>query len=235
LRIVVENTDGDIFDPAYLETLKRINDELVTTPGVDRAWMKSLWMPAVRWTEVTEEGFRGGPVMPDGYDGSPPSVEQLRRNIARSGIVGQLVAADMRSTMLFVPLLDRDAATGNPLDYRALSRVLDRDIRDRHELSEHGPKSPRAHHRLRQGRRRAHRRARQGAWLSSPRPRSWPPRSSISTRAACAARRWSSRARSSPWSGSWASWRGWASSSIPIRSWCRSSSSPSAYRTARRR
>jgi len=140
LRIVVENTDGDIFDPAYLETLKRINDELVTTPGVDRAWMKSLWMPAVRWTEVTEEGFRGGPVMPDGYDGSPPSVEQLRRNIARSGIVGQLVAADMRSTMLFVPLLDRDAATGNPLDYRALSRVLDRDIRDRHELSERGPK-----------------------------------------------------------------------------------------------
>ena len=64
LRVVVENTNGDIFDPAYLETLKQINDELVVTPGVDRAWVKSLWMPAVRWTEVTEEGFRGGPVMP---------------------------------------------------------------------------------------------------------------------------------------------------------------------------
>ncbi len=61
---MVENTDGDIFDPAYLEALKQINDELVLTPGVDRAWVKSLWTPAVRWTEVTEEGFRGGPVMP---------------------------------------------------------------------------------------------------------------------------------------------------------------------------
>ncbi len=70
LRIVVENTDGDIFDPAYLEALKQINDELVVTPGVDRAWVKSLWMPAVRWTEVTEEGFRGGPVMPPSFDGS---------------------------------------------------------------------------------------------------------------------------------------------------------------------
>jgi hypothetical protein len=27
----------------------------VLTPGVDRAWVKSLWTPAVRWTEVTEE------------------------------------------------------------------------------------------------------------------------------------------------------------------------------------
>ena len=62
--------DGDIFDPRYLEALKQINDELILTPGVDRAWVKSLWTPAVRWTEVTEEGFRGGPVMPDSYNGS---------------------------------------------------------------------------------------------------------------------------------------------------------------------
>ncbi len=65
LRIVVENTDGDIFDPKYQETLRKINDELFLTPGVDRAWLKSLWTPSVRWTEITEEGFQGGPVMPD--------------------------------------------------------------------------------------------------------------------------------------------------------------------------
>jgi len=31
LRIVVENPDGDIFDPRYLETLRQINDELFLT------------------------------------------------------------------------------------------------------------------------------------------------------------------------------------------------------------
>jgi predicted RND superfamily exporter protein len=98
LRVVVENTDGDIFDPRYLQALKEINDELFLTPGVDRAWVKSLWTPAVRWTEVTEEGFRGGPVMPDSYDGSPATVEQLRQNIARSGIVGSLVANNFKSS-----------------------------------------------------------------------------------------------------------------------------------------
>ena len=66
LRIVVENTQGDVYDARYLEAFKQINDELFLMPGVDRAWMKSLWTPAVRWTEVTEEGFSGGPVMPDG-------------------------------------------------------------------------------------------------------------------------------------------------------------------------
>src|SRR5499426_3064293 len=50
LRVAVENTNGDIYDPAYLETLKKVSDELVLTPGVDRAWVKSLWTPNVRWT-----------------------------------------------------------------------------------------------------------------------------------------------------------------------------------------
>ena len=75
IRVVVENSDGDVFDPRYLEALKQVSDELILTPGVDRAWVKSLWTPAVRWTEVTEEGFRGGAVMPDSYNGSAQGVE----------------------------------------------------------------------------------------------------------------------------------------------------------------
>ncbi len=135
LRVVVENTSGDIYDPAYLETLKEINDELVVTPGVDRAWVKSLWMPAVRWTEVTEEGFRGGPVMPPSFDGSPASVEQLKQNVARAGILGSLVADDRKSSMIFVPLLDREPGTGKRIDYHGLSRVLEDKIRGKYELA----------------------------------------------------------------------------------------------------
>ncbi|WP_371227957.1 RND family transporter [Pseudomonas sp. QE6] len=125
VRVVVESRDGDIFAPAYLDTLKQINDQLFLSPGVDRAWMKSLWSPAVRWTEVTEEGFQGGPVMPDGYAGDAPSIATLRQNIARAGIVGSLVANDFRSSMLVVPLLDHDSATGKGIDYQQFSHQLD--------------------------------------------------------------------------------------------------------------
>jgi predicted RND superfamily exporter protein len=131
LRIVVENPSGTVDDPRYLEALKKIHDELFLTPGVDRAWVKSLWAPGVRWTEVTEEGFRGGPVMPDNYDGKPASTEQLRANIARANLVGSLVGTDFRSSMVVLPLLDQDPS-GKRLDYRALSASIEK-IRARYD------------------------------------------------------------------------------------------------------
>jgi predicted RND superfamily exporter protein len=125
LRVVVENPSGDIYDPKFLETLKQVNDALFLTPGVDRAWMKSLWTPSVRWNEVTEDGFAGGPVMPDNYDGGKRGAEQLKLNIARAGIVGSLVGTDYKSALIFVPLLDKDPATGRALDYAALNASLE--------------------------------------------------------------------------------------------------------------
>ena len=133
LRVVVENTQGDIFDPAYLDTLKQVNDELFLTPGVDRAWVKSIWMPVVRYNEVTEEGFAGGPVMPDTYDGSKPTVEQLRQNIMKAGLVGSLVANDFKSAMIIVPLLDVDPATNEPIDYWGLARSIEKNVRGKYE------------------------------------------------------------------------------------------------------
>ncbi len=55
--------------------------------GVDRSGVRSLWSPNVRWTEVTEQGFAGGEVIPQTYDGSPDSLDELRNNILKSGQV----------------------------------------------------------------------------------------------------------------------------------------------------
>lgn len=129
VRIAVENTKGDIYDPAYLEVLRTINDRIFLMPGVDRAFMRSLWTPLVRWTEVTEEGFIGGPVMPDSYDGSVESLAQLHGNVQRAGISGSLVANDNRASLVLVPLMERDPHTGQPLDYAAFSKSLEDDIR----------------------------------------------------------------------------------------------------------
>ena len=125
LRIAVATKEGDIFNAAYLDTLARLNDELYLLPGVDRPYMKSLWTPTTRWTAVTEEGLDGGTVIPDGYDGSPASLEEVRANVARSGEIGQLVAGDMHSSVIFLPLLDRNPQTGEALDYAALSQQLE--------------------------------------------------------------------------------------------------------------
>ena len=129
VRVVVETTDGDIYDKDYLQTLQEINDELFLTPGVDRAWQKSLWSPNVRWTQVTEKGFEGGPVMPDTYDGSQASIDDLKLNVARAGLGGQLVAGNLKSSMIIVPLLDKDSATGQGINYYEFARVLEDNLR----------------------------------------------------------------------------------------------------------
>ncbi len=131
VRIAVANPTGEIYDAAYLETLRAFNDQLFLIPGVDRSAMKSLWTPTMRWTGVTEEGLEGGPVIPDGYNGSPESLQELRANVQRSGEIGQIVAFDGKSSVIFLPLLAKDA-NGKALDYVVLSQKLDA-LRDTYE------------------------------------------------------------------------------------------------------
>lgn len=124
VRIAVEARKGNIYDVRFLDTLRKISDEVLLLPGVDRPFMKSLWTPNTRWTAVTEDGLDGGEVIPPRFDGSPAKLEELRLNVQRSGEIGQLVAVNAGSTVIQVPLLDRDAE-GKPLDYAALSERLE--------------------------------------------------------------------------------------------------------------
>jgi predicted RND superfamily exporter protein len=125
LRIAVESTGGSIFDKDYLLALQKLSDEVYLLPGVDRPFMKSLWTSNTRWVAVTEEGLDGNTVIGDSYDGSPEALAEVRANVERSGEIGQLVAADFKSSILFVPLLDRHPKTGEQLDYGELGRQIE--------------------------------------------------------------------------------------------------------------
>ncbi|MCQ9426157.1 RND family transporter [Pseudomonas sp. LJDD11] len=136
VRISVESLDGDIFSRDYMETLRQIHDEAFYIPGVDRSAMKSLWSPSVRWTEVTEEGFAGGEVIPKSYDGGQDSLDTLRNNVLKSGQVGRLVANDFRSSIVEIPLLEaypdpNDQSVLLTLDYQQFSHQLEEKIRDK--------------------------------------------------------------------------------------------------------
>ena len=132
IRISVESKSGDIFDSTYMAELEKISDEVFYLPGVDRSGLKSLWTANVRWVEVTENGFSGGPVIPNGYSGDDYSLEQLRQNVLRSGQVGRLVANDFASSIVYVPLLESNPETGQPLDYLDFSRQLEEKVRQKY-------------------------------------------------------------------------------------------------------
>jgi predicted RND superfamily exporter protein len=132
IRVIVETTEGDIFDKDFQEKLRQINDEVFYLPGVDRAGLQSLWTPNVRWSEVTEEGFRGGAVIPNSYDGSQRSLDQLKVNVLRSGRVGSLVANNFKSAIILAPLTDTNPETGEKLDYREFSKSVEELVRDKY-------------------------------------------------------------------------------------------------------
>lgn len=138
VRISVEAKEGDIFTKEYMETLRQINDEVFYIPGVDRSGLKSLWSPSVRWTEVTEEGFAGGEVIPQTYDGSAASIEELRGNVLKSGQIGRLVANNFKSSIVDVPLLEsypdpNDQGKLIKLNYQEFSHQLEEKIRDKYQ------------------------------------------------------------------------------------------------------
>jgi predicted RND superfamily exporter protein len=83
--------------------------------------------------EVTEQGFQGGTVIPDNYDGSSKSLDLLRQNILRSNEVGRLVSDNFQSTIVFAPLYETNPETGEPLDYGEFSRQLEEKIRQKYE------------------------------------------------------------------------------------------------------
>lgn len=133
LRIAVHNKNGTIYEAEFLETLRQITDEVFYIPGVDRGNLSSIWTPNVMWRQVTEEGLRMGPVIGQGFQGSPEQIEAVKANVERSGRIGSLVANDQRSAVILAPLLEVDPETGQKLNYGKLSAKIEEVVRDKYQ------------------------------------------------------------------------------------------------------
>ncbi len=124
--------EGDIFTPAFFETLRRATDEVFFIPGVDRSRVSSLFTPNVRFTEVVEDGIAGGNVVPANFRPTAEGLEQVRRNILKSGILGRLVANDFSGAIISAQLLEINPNTGEKLDYIGVARQLEEKLRQRY-------------------------------------------------------------------------------------------------------
>ncbi len=130
--IALRATEGDIFTAEFFDTLKKVTDEVFFIDGVDRAGVRSIFTPNVRFIEIVEDGFAGGNVIPADFEPTPERLEEVRENILKSGQVGRLVAEDFSAAIISAQLLERDARTGERLDYIAVARQLEESIRDKY-------------------------------------------------------------------------------------------------------
>jgi len=124
--IAVMQKQGDIFNPAFFNTLKQVTDAVFFIPGVDRPSVTSLFTPNVRFVEIVEEGFSGGNVIPAGFSGTPADLETVRGNLLKANQVGRLVATDFKGALVRAELLEHDPLTGKRLDYQAVAQQLEK-------------------------------------------------------------------------------------------------------------
>ena len=133
IMVAVEDSSGDIFNETFFDALKNVHDQLFFIPGVDRAQVKSLFSPSTRFTEVVEDGFAGGPVIPADFSTTPAGLTVVRNNIEKAGIVGRLIAEDYSAAMVTAQLMDFDPQTGEPLDTLAFAAQLEKELREKYE------------------------------------------------------------------------------------------------------
>ncbi|MCC5864821.1 MAG: MMPL family transporter [Wenzhouxiangella sp.] len=128
--------DGEMFTPEFFDKLEQVTNQVFFIPGVDRASVRSIFTPNVRFVEIVEDGFAGGNVIPADFAPSPAAFERVRSNIVASGEVGRLVASDFSGALVSANLLERDPSTGEVLNYQDVAQRLE-DIRTEFEDENH--------------------------------------------------------------------------------------------------
>ncbi|MCM2681160.1 efflux RND transporter permease subunit [Echinimonas agarilytica] len=136
VMVTVTANDGDMFTEAFFEKLKSVHDQLFFIPGVDRPSVQSLYSPSTRFTEVVEDGFAGGPVIPADFKPDATGLGIVQSNISKAGIVGRLVSNDYSSAMVRANLQEFNPETGDKLDTLALAKLLEDSIRGEFETND---------------------------------------------------------------------------------------------------
>lgn len=131
--ISVCDRDGDIFNEPFFKTLKGVHDQLYYIPGVNRVLVKSLFSPSVRFVEVVEDGFAGGPVIPADFRPDTTGLAIVKSNIEKAGIVGRMIASDYSCAMVTTQLLEINPDTGEKLDTLVFAKTLEDEVRGKFE------------------------------------------------------------------------------------------------------
>jgi predicted RND superfamily exporter protein len=120
---------GDIFTPEFFTSLEAATNDVFFMPGVDRSRVSSLFTPNVTYSEVVEDGFVGGNVVPSDFTPTAEKLAQVRKNVLASQYMGRLVANDFTGAIISAELMEVDPNTGKKLDVMLVAKALEK-IRD---------------------------------------------------------------------------------------------------------
>jgi len=114
--IALHNKKGDIYQPEFMETLRKVSDDAFFIPGVDRSRVTSIFSPSILYVEVVEGGLSGENVIPSTYEPTPEMMQRIRVNVGKASVIGRLVSEDQQSALVQLELLEHDPNSGTMAD-----------------------------------------------------------------------------------------------------------------------
>ena len=132
ILVALKTKKGDIYDKDFMESLRKVTEEVFYIKGVERGSVASLFTPNVRFNEVVEDGFRGGNIVSADFVGTPEQLRLVRENLLKSDWVGRLVSNDHTSAMVVATLMEKDPDTGERLNLQDIAAQLEQ-IRTKYE------------------------------------------------------------------------------------------------------
>lgn len=117
--------EGEIYNPEFMVAMQKATDEVFSIPGINRSKVSSIFTPDVYYIEITEDGFRGAPVVPAQFEHTPEQLAQVRHNVENSGQLGLLVANDHKAALIRADLQDYDPNDGSKVDYWEVQKRLE--------------------------------------------------------------------------------------------------------------
>lgn len=125
ILVAIKAREGDIYTQPFMDSLRKVTEDVFYINGVERSSVTSLFTSNVRFTEVVEDGFRGGNIVSSDFSGTPEQLKQVRENVGRSDWSGRIVATDGSAAMVVATLQEKDPKTGENLNLQAVARQLE--------------------------------------------------------------------------------------------------------------
>ncbi|MBQ0723862.1 MAG: MMPL family transporter, partial [Cycloclasticus sp.] len=135
VTIFIENKQGNMFTPAFFETLEKITSEMLVMDGVDARTVTSLFTPNVNYVAVSEEGFTGSRIVPADFIATPERIEEVKNNLFKSSEIGKTVAIDLSGALVIADLIEVDPMSNKKIDYEVFAKSL-ADIRERYQTDQ---------------------------------------------------------------------------------------------------
>lgn len=129
----LEVKEGDIFNPATLEKIKYLTEQLDLVPGINHYQVESIAHIKVRNIRTTLEGMvRSLPLLPDEVPTEKGALDQIKRDCyTNETVYGRLVSTDGKAAMIYGAF--HEHMLNYPIIFQRL-RQMRRDVQDENHV-----------------------------------------------------------------------------------------------------